>query len=233
MPATVVLVHGGWHGAWAWERVTPRLAAAGVPAVALDLPSVANPAGDLPDDVAAVRAVLDAVPAPIVLTAHSYGGAPVTEASTGHPSVTHLVYLSSFMLEAGESVMNSVAAEAGTEESLIAAAIRPRDDGTIGLDPEAAIPALYGDCTAADADWAVRRLRPQSAASLAHEVAAAGWHDIPSTFALCTHDRGVPMGLQRPLARRATHTVEMPTDHSPFLCRPDLVADLLVGLARD
>jgi len=28
--ATVVLVHGAFHGGWCWDRVTPGLAAAGV-----------------------------------------------------------------------------------------------------------------------------------------------------------------------------------------------------------
>src|ERR1700739_537642 len=27
--ATYVLVHGAWHGGWCWQRVTPRLRAAG------------------------------------------------------------------------------------------------------------------------------------------------------------------------------------------------------------
>ena len=26
---TFVLVHGGWHGAWCWEQITPRLRGAG------------------------------------------------------------------------------------------------------------------------------------------------------------------------------------------------------------
>ena len=34
-PATVVLVHGAFHGAWCWDRVVPRLEAAGVPAIAV------------------------------------------------------------------------------------------------------------------------------------------------------------------------------------------------------
>src|SRR5207237_9260211 len=37
-PATVVLVHGAWHGAWCWSEVVDRLDAQGVPSVALELP---------------------------------------------------------------------------------------------------------------------------------------------------------------------------------------------------
>jgi hypothetical protein len=48
---------------------------------------------------------------------------------------------------------------------------------------------------------------------------------------VCTQDQGVHPALQRHLAARCTSSVEWPTAHSPFLNRPDLVADLLVSLA--
>jgi alpha-beta hydrolase superfamily lysophospholipase len=40
--ATVVLVHGGFLGAWVWADVVAALEARGIRAVALDLPSVAS-----------------------------------------------------------------------------------------------------------------------------------------------------------------------------------------------
>ncbi len=38
MTATVVLVHGAWHGAWCWDAVTEQLDTRGIPNVAIDLP---------------------------------------------------------------------------------------------------------------------------------------------------------------------------------------------------
>src|SRR5215216_4846563 len=35
---TFALVHGAWHGAWCWERLTPALEAGGHRVVAVDLP---------------------------------------------------------------------------------------------------------------------------------------------------------------------------------------------------
>ncbi|MET0699294.1 MAG: alpha/beta fold hydrolase, partial [Mycobacterium sp.] len=35
---TFALVHGAWHGAWCWERLTPELVARGHRVVAVDLP---------------------------------------------------------------------------------------------------------------------------------------------------------------------------------------------------
>ena len=44
--------------------------------------------------------------------------------------------------------------------------------------------------------------------------------------------QGQLSALQAELARGCTEIVEWPTSHSPFLSRPDLVADLLVARAR-
>ena len=37
--ATLVLVHGAWHGAWCWERLVPELEVLGHRTVAVDLPA--------------------------------------------------------------------------------------------------------------------------------------------------------------------------------------------------
>jgi pimeloyl-ACP methyl ester carboxylesterase len=84
--ATIVLVHGAWHGPWAWESVAATLGADGFDVRTVDLPSSgpdSSALGDLRDDVRAVREAVEAVDGPVVLVAHSYGGAPVTEAAAG------------------------------------------------------------------------------------------------------------------------------------------------------
>src|SRR5687767_5236401 len=93
----VVLVHGAWHGPWCWDKVVALLDEEGVPSVAVELPFTS-----FADDVAATRGVIQAVDGPVVLCGHSYGGAVITEAGH-HPAVEHLVYLTAFALEEGES----------------------------------------------------------------------------------------------------------------------------------
>ena len=44
---TLVLVHGAWHGAWCWERVTPLLAQAGYRCVAVTLPGMGERKSEL------------------------------------------------------------------------------------------------------------------------------------------------------------------------------------------
>jgi len=110
---TFVLVHGGWHGPWCWERVVPILSPAGHQVATPTLVGlgdrVAEVAPDLGLDVHA-RDVVDAVravPPPVVLVAHSYAGAPVEVAA---PEVAErlarIVHLDSFALKDGEAIFD-------------------------------------------------------------------------------------------------------------------------------
>jgi pimeloyl-ACP methyl ester carboxylesterase len=228
MHRTIVLVHGAWHGSWCWAPVVSRLGAAGRTTVAVDLPSVSSTAATLPDDVACVIAALDALDGEALLVGHSYGGVVVTDAGV-HPAVTHLAYLTAFALEPGESAgENSLTGgEGGT---VLNDSIRVTD-GALTIDPELAVPAFFHDCPDAVARDAAARLRPMSLAALQGKVERAAWRDKPATYAVCTDDRAVPEALQRSNAARIGGAVEWPTSHSPFLSRPDLVAELLLDLS--
>ena len=237
MTATVVLVHGAWHGAWCFDRVVPRLREAGVPAIAVDLPGHGRDPGPLTDlhgDAARVSAVLDGIDGEAVLLGHSYGGAVITEAGV-HPAVRHVVYLCAFALDRGESC----AVAAITEAAGLSHEGRPsladgwitHPDGTTTLTPAAITACLYHDCDPDTLAWAVAHLGPQPMANVGQIPAAVAWRERPSTYVVCSDDQAVHPGLQELLAKRCTDTRIWPTGHSPFASRPELVSGLLVELA--
>jgi pimeloyl-ACP methyl ester carboxylesterase len=228
MSRTVVLVHGAFHGAWCWEPLVTRLDAAGRSTVAVDLPSVSSARASLADDVACVRAALDAVDGEALLVGHSYGGVVVTDAGR-HPAVAHIAYLTAFALETGESAIENTLT-GGEGASALTEAITV-GDGLLTIAPDGAVPAFFHDCAPDVALDAANRLRPMSLAALMGKVEGAAWREKPATYALCTDDRAVPVALQRSNAARIGTTVEWPTSHSPFLSRPDLVTDLLLELS--
>src|SRR5882757_9635660 len=80
-PPVVILVHGAWHGPWAWAGVRTLLDAEGIRSLAVDLPSkgATGSLGDLHDDAEVVRAAVEAAGAPALVVAHSYGGLPASE----------------------------------------------------------------------------------------------------------------------------------------------------------
>jgi pimeloyl-ACP methyl ester carboxylesterase len=236
---TVVLVHGGWHGAWCWERVVDRLSASGVRALAVDLPghgADVGALGDLHSDADRVRDVLDTSDATCVLVGHSYGGAVITEAGD-HGAVTHLLYLCAMALDetetcAGAAVAGAAAAAASQEDVPdLAAGFISDGRGSVALDPLVAAACMYGDCDPATVNWALARLGPQPVASLRQAPRTVAWRSKPSTYVVCTHDLVIPPGLQRVFAQRCTMSTEWDSGHSPFLSQPDRVADLVRHIA--
>jgi pimeloyl-ACP methyl ester carboxylesterase len=232
--AEVLLVHGAWHGGWCFDRVTSLLAAADVHAVAIDLPGRGDDPGpftDLHGDAARVTAALDGL-TDVVLLGHSYGGAVITEAGV-HAAVRHLVYLSGLALDYGETCQAAAVAESGgiSHEGRpdLGASLSFHGDGTSTLLPTASA-CLYQDCSPAEVEWAMAHLAPQPMLNLSQEPKSVAWRDKPSTYVVCANDQTVHPDLQRILARRCTTNVEWPTGHSPFLCQPDRVVDLLLAL---
>ncbi|HEV3226489.1 MAG TPA: alpha/beta hydrolase [Acidimicrobiales bacterium] len=225
-PTTVVLVHGAWHGAWCWDKVVALLDEAGIATHATELPFTS-----FDDDVRATSGALDRIDGRVVLCGHSYGGAVITQAGT-HPSVEHLVYLTAFACDVGESP-SATAVEENLPFTAINDALVFRDDGaSMSVDPAKAAAVFYHDCDPADIEAAISRLRPVNLSCVTTPTTSAAWRDRPSTYVVCTEDRALHLELQRHLATRCTTSVDFATAHSPFLNRPELVADLLEGLTR-
>jgi pimeloyl-ACP methyl ester carboxylesterase len=93
---SVVLVHGAWHGSWAWDGVMAELERRGVPAEAVELPFTG-----FPDDAAMARSAIERAGPGVVVCGHSYGGFVISAAARGLP-VSNLVYLCAFMVDDGE-----------------------------------------------------------------------------------------------------------------------------------
>jgi pimeloyl-ACP methyl ester carboxylesterase len=228
--ATVVLVHGAWHDASSWDRVMPLLDAAGVSWRALDLPSV-HPLPALPglaDDVAAVTALVDDVGGPVVLVGHSYGGVVIS--AVGHHSrVRHLVYLSAFAPDEGETVLEI---GIGDPPPLTVEAVRFGDDGTMTIDPALAVATFYDDVERTEADRRAAALRATTAAVFTDPAGPPAWRTVSSTAVVCTVDRAISVDrLEQMAARTGGDIVRWVSSHSPFLSRPNDVAALLARLA--
>jgi pimeloyl-ACP methyl ester carboxylesterase len=120
LPAPLVLVHGGAHGAWCWQPLLPLLEG---DALAVDLPPKAIRTGprrfDSPPELPDLRladfadsALTDIDAARLqrfVLVGHSMGGLTISEIARREPDrVEHLVYVSCIVPREGESAMDAL-----------------------------------------------------------------------------------------------------------------------------
>src|SRR5262245_38816966 len=70
-PMRFILVHGGFHGAWCWDRVVPELEKLGHEALALDLPGHGARAAERPVDYRGrIQPILDVLRQGDVLVGH-------------------------------------------------------------------------------------------------------------------------------------------------------------------
>jgi pimeloyl-ACP methyl ester carboxylesterase len=232
--ARIVMVPGGFTGAWMWADVAGVLEAEGIEAVAVDLPTIGEDSAgaDFYADARAVRELLDRLDPPVLLCGHSYGGAVITEAAAGpHPAVRELVYLTAAVPGAGDSMVSlmsdAATRDAGDEEE----GVTVRDDGLALLDREAARRALFNDCEPERAEEGLRRLRPMSLAGADQPVSQAAWTQLPSIYVRGSEDR-MPEAVAQDFLERTMEILELPTGHCPNWSRPDLVAKLLADRAR-
>jgi pimeloyl-ACP methyl ester carboxylesterase len=232
----ILLVHGAWHGAWCWATLQAELDRRGLPSYAVDLPGhglSTLPLGDLHGDASHVAAVLAGIDDEVVLVGHSYGGAVITQAAgSAHTianRVAHLVYLTGFALDDGESVWKFARSRPRLSVALDAAVVGG-DDGMSHVDPDAAPAALYGSCPPAAVSAAVARLGPQPVASFEQPVAGSPRATIHSTYVRCTADQAIHIERQDELAARCEQVVTLDCDHSPFMSMPVAVADVLEPL---
>jgi pimeloyl-ACP methyl ester carboxylesterase len=229
----IVFVHGACvkDGSWWWHRTGELLAERGVASEAPALPSCGE-TGEPPDaggpglaeDVAAVGQILTANDEPTVVVAHSYGGIVTAEAAAGVEAVRHLLLVSSYLPEVGQSLSSF-----GGEEPAPFLDIDP-EGGTFSVRPDALAGTFLQDCDPEIQREAVDKTTRQSLAVLEQPVQSASWQHVPSTYLVCAEDRGTPAELQREFAGRAGSVVELDAGHHPFLSQPAAVRDLILAL---
>jgi pimeloyl-ACP methyl ester carboxylesterase len=227
--ATFVLVHGSFHGAWCWERVTPLVERRGDRATAVDLPGRGGtPAAPSLEGYAAhVCEVIAAQPGPVTLVAHSMGGVVATTVAERIPErLERLVYVCAFLPPNGQSLIDL--AKTDVESRLMPNLIIDEANGVHSVKPEGVRDSFYHDCSEEDAARAAARLGAESLAVVGTPVAitAARFGRVPRDYILCTDDHALGPSLQRRMSEGA-RVRELPSSHSPFYSMPERLVELL------
>ena len=222
---TVVLVHGAFAESASWQGVVERLQALSIPVVA-----VANPLRSVTGDATYVRDVLAAIPGPLILVGHSYGGMVITEAAADNEAVVGLVYVNAFAPDHGENAFDLSAKFPG---STLGDALRayPVTSGgnELAIRADAFHQQFVADVPVSVATVLAASQRPVTQAALTEGLPSEkpAWSTVPSWFVFSDADRNIPVALHRFMAdragaRRATEVAG--ASHAISASRPDAVA---------
>jgi pimeloyl-ACP methyl ester carboxylesterase len=237
--ATYVLVHGGGHGGWCYQRVARLLRSDGHEVVTPTMTGLGERSHLLDgrvdlslhiEDIVAVLHYEDLTD--VILVGHSYGGMVVTGvADRAAGRVGKLVYLDAATPRNGQSLVDV----AGPTLELARPSGRTVDGMELVLLPSPDAGLFYGVTDPEDLAWMADRLTPQPWAcfeeklELVHEdeLAAIPQYHIVCTSTLATRD---PELMED--ARRRGRLWDVDTGHDLMITEPRRVADALLEVAR-
>ena len=225
----IVLIPGFWLDGNSWSDVTAPLTAAGHTVHPLTLPGLESRDTDrsgisLRDHVDAVVAVVDSLPAPVVLVGHSGGGAIAHAVADARPdAIARIVYVDSGPLGDG-NVINDELPEQNGEVPLPDWSLF-EDEDLIDLDDELR-----------ERFRAIAIPQPARVTSDKQQLSDPRRYDVPITVICCEFSTaalkkwmsdGVPYFAELAKVKDVT-LVDLPTGHWPQLTKPRELASAIL-----
>jgi pimeloyl-ACP methyl ester carboxylesterase len=238
--ATFVLVHGGGHGGWCYQRVSRLLRLAGHEVYAPTLTGLGErshlvgPDVDLNlhiQDVVAVLHYEDLRDA--ILVGHSYGGMVITGiADRAGNRIGKLVYLDAANPKNGQSLVDV----AGP----IIEMTRPSGEVINGVElvllPSPDAGTLYGVTDPDDLVWMASRLTGHPWRCFEQKLdlrEEASFSKIPQYHIVCTSTLATRDPALMEEARAAGRLWDIDTGHDLMITEPEKVADALLAVASE
>jgi pimeloyl-ACP methyl ester carboxylesterase len=238
--ATYVLVHGGGHGGWCYQRVGRILRTSGHEVYTPTLTGLGERSHLLDHNVDLQRHVEDVAAVlhyeslrEVILVGHSYGGMVITGvADRIAERVGRLVFLDAATPVNGQS-LHDVAGP-------VIEAVRPFGEVVDGMElvllpaPDAGL--LYGVTDPADLAWMAERLTPHPwrcfTQPLELDNEAALWA-IPQYHIVCTSTLATRDPALMARARAEGRLWDIDTGHDLMITEPEKVAEALLEIASE
>jgi len=213
---TFILVHGAWHGGWAWRHVVDRLRARGRIVFAPTLTGLGErahllrPGIDLSLHIADVLGVIKYERLRnFVLVGHSYGGCVISGIAEAVPDAVHaMVFVDAFIPDNGDSTLD-----------LVQPAVQVRDAAAFKVNEK-------------DRAWVDSLATPQPIATMTEKLMLTGARE---RIAKKTYIRasGYPnVSFEKAHARTKAdpswRTYEVPCGHDVMIDEPEHLTEILI-----
>lgn len=233
MRPTIILVHGAFAESAGWDGVIDQLLAAEHPVIAAP-----NPLRSIATDAAAVSDLVRTVDGPVVLVAHSYGGAVISNVDADAGEIVGLVYINGFAPDTGETCFALAGKFPGSMLGEKTLRPVPRGDRTTDLyiTLDSFHDVFCADVSAAEAARMAVTQRPPTQEALVEPSGESPlWKKVPSWFLIGEHDHVIPPALQHFMADRAgaRRAIEIPgASHAALVSQPDASSQLILEAAE-
>ena len=232
----IVLVHGGFHGAWCWERVLPLLES---PTLAVDLPGRGKHPAEMAEVTveACVRSVISDMDAAglrrVLLVGHSLGGATVPVVAARVPErVAHLVLLSCLLAPEEGAILDAFPDE--TRE-LARRRLGDSEEAETEMSEEHHREMIGDELDGETLRSVLERVGPDSRHLFTDRASRAGLpDDLPRTYIRLKRDLAVPWELQEHMISLlpGLQSVQIDAGHNLMFSQPQALAAVLNEIAR-
>ncbi|MEM7381031.1 MAG: alpha/beta fold hydrolase [Bacteroidota bacterium] len=236
---TFILIHGSWHSAWNWHKVTPILEAQGHTVHAVDLPGMGRDKTPIEEvtlstTVEKLCELIDSIEGKVILVGHSKNGIMISQVAEYRPDkIEKLIYLAAYLIPNGKT---QKAYSVQDTEGLLKGYVDIHEESkSTTLQAEIFKEGLYHDCEDDITEMAkvILSHEPIESGVAALELTEENYGSVPRYYIECTDDRAVtPFIQQKMYAETPCQKVyQMHTSHSPFFSKPKELVDLFVDIA--
>ena len=215
----IVLVHGAFADATSWSKVIPLLESDGYSVVA-----VQNPLISFSQEVAAVKRMIALQDGPVLLVAHSWGGAVITQAGDD-PKVVGLVYISAYAPDAGQSANEQSSRYGWTEGQK---QIQIAEDGFATLSKIGMFEDVANGLSEVEKRLAFAVQGQSYGPMFSEKLTIAAWKRKPTWALISDQDRMLPPAMEQMMAQRmGAEALVLSACHMVILELPEKVAGFI------
>lgn len=233
--STYLLIHGGSHGAWCWERLIKELTLLGHDAYALDLPG--HGADTTPRKTVTRRTYRDAVCnylesqnlSDVILVGHSLAGTVLPDIwENSNHRLKGMVFIAALILNQGEAPIDLIPQNRQPVYFELSAGSA---DNSFLIDADKARSLFFSDLADKEAEVFYSKLTPQPfGVHLDRSQKALMLPRDRVRYILCTADKSLPFDLCQQCAQKLGVEAELiEAGHDVMISQPAKLAQLLIA----
>ncbi|MCR8557788.1 alpha/beta fold hydrolase [Mucilaginibacter sp. BJC16-A38] len=238
--ATIVLVHGAWADATAWQAVIPVLKAQGHEVIAVNLPGHGSDTTSFAK--ISLQSYVDVVKNAIgdrknvILVGHSMAGLVISQVAEEIPGqIKELVYLAAYLPKNGESLLSLAKQDADSHVGKYLQIDQATGSAIVAKD--GVVDVFAADAPAQVGEYIANNIKPEPLAPLATPVTLTDgkFGSVRKVYIHTVNDHAVSFSLQNTMVKNNGHISKeysLPSSHTPFISMPDKLAAILLTASK-